>query len=41
MTYMDEWEYRIWLELHKEELLGTEDPKRSDEREEEGHRWPL
>ena len=21
MIYMDEWEYNLWLELHKDELL--------------------
>ncbi len=23
MVYMDEWEYNLWLELHREELLAS------------------
>jgi len=33
MVYMDEWEYRIWLELHKNELkdLPEDDQTASQE----------
>lgn len=29
MIYMDEWEYNLWLELHKDELLAAkvQDPR--------------
>lgn len=33
MTYMDEWEYNLWLILHKKELLETERSERSEEKE--------
>lgn len=23
MVYMDEWEYNLWLELHKDEILAS------------------
>ena|GEM_PF-6425604 len=33
MTYMDEWEYHLWLILHKKELLESENSKRSEEKD--------
>ncbi len=36
MIYMDEWEYNLWLELHKDEFLaskhaGSEDEEQNSE----------
>ena len=33
MVYMDEWEYRIWLELHKNELKDLPEVAETDSQE--------
>lgn len=31
MIYMDEWEYNLWLELHKDEILASKHAGSDDE----------
>ena len=33
MVYMDEWEYNLWLQLHKDELLATKHIGSEDSKE--------
>lgn len=35
MFYMDEWEYNLWLELHRDELLASKHAGSEDENEQE------
>lgn len=37
MTYMDEWEYRLWLEIHKKELTDATGNENNEDTEKE--RW--
>ena len=31
MIYMDEWEYNLWLELHRDELLASKHAESEDD----------